>query len=186
MVNLSGISFDNRMTEDTGASVIDVTRAWIVARDVMHLTEQWAEIDALTGAIPLDIQLELFLDCRRMVERSALWLLRHRRPPIDIAAAVAQFRPGMATLATTLEPALIGRMADVVHSGEASRLAAGVPEGLAERAGVWPLMHTGFDLIELAGTYDRDVADVARVSWELFDRLDLLWLWDGIGAAAPL
>ena len=90
--------------------------------------------------------------------------------------------PGMAKLATTLEPALVGRMADVVHSGEASRLAAGVPEGLAEQAGVWPLLHTGFDLIELAGTYDRDVADVARVSWELFDRLDLLWLWDGIGA----
>ena len=182
MVNLSGISFDNRMTEDTGASVVDVTRAWIVARDVLHLPEQWAEIDALTGAIPLDTQLELFLDCRRMVERSALWLLRHRRPPIDIAAAIAQFRPGMAKLATTLEPALIGRMADVVHSGEASRLAAGVPEGLAERAGVWPLLHTGFDLIELATMYDRDVADVARVSWEIFDRLDLLWLWDGIGA----
>ncbi len=182
MVNLSGISFDNRMTEDTGASVIDVTRAWIVARDVFHFPELWAEIDALTGDVPLDTQLELFLDCRRMVERGALWLLRHRRPPIDIGAAVAQFQPGMAKLATALEPALIGRMADVVHSGEASRLAAGVPEGLAERAGVWPLLHTGFDLIELAGTYDRDVADVARVTWELFDRLDLLWLWDGIGA----
>jgi glutamate dehydrogenase len=182
MVNLSGISFDNRMTEDTGASVIDVTRAWVVARDVFHFPKLWAEIDALTGDVPLDTQLELFLDCRRMVERSALWLLRHRRPPIDIGAAVAQFQPGMAKLATTLEPALVGRMADVVHSGEASRLAAGVPEGLAERAGVWPLLHTGFDLIELAGKYDRDVAGVARVSWELFDRLDLLWLWDGIGA----
>jgi glutamate dehydrogenase len=182
MVNLSGISFDNRMTEDTGASVVDVTRAWVVARDVCRFPELWAEIDALTGHVPLETQLELFLDCRRMVERSALWLLRHRRPPIDIATAVAQFQPGMAKLATSLEPALIGRMADVVHSGEASRLAAGVPEGLAERAGVWPLLHTGFDLIELAGTYDRDVADVARVSWEIFDRLDLLWLWDGIGA----
>ena len=182
MVNLSGISFDNRMTEDTGASVIDVTRAWVVARDVFRFPELWAEIDALTGLVPLDMQLELFLDCRRMVERGALWLLRHRRPPIDIGAAVAQFQPGLAKLATALEPTLIGRMADVVHSGEASRLAAGVPEGLAERAGVWPLLHTGFDLIELAGTYDRDVRDVARVSWELFDRLDLLWLWDGIGA----
>jgi glutamate dehydrogenase len=182
MVNLSGISFDNRMTEDTGASVVDVTRAWIVAREVFRFPELWAEIDALTGEVALDTQLELFLDCRRMVERGALWLLRHRRPPIDVAAAVAQFRPGLAKLATTLEPALTGRMADMVHSGEASRLAAGVPEQLAERAGVWPLLHTGFDLIELAERYDRDVAFVARVDWETFDRLDLLWLWEGIGA----
>ena len=35
MVNLSGISFDHRMTEDTGASVVDVTRAWVVAREVL-------------------------------------------------------------------------------------------------------------------------------------------------------
>jgi glutamate dehydrogenase len=182
MVNLSGISFDHRMTEDTGASVVDVTRAWLVAREVFRFPQLWAEIDAVTGDVPMDTQLELFLDCRRMVERGVLWLLRHRRPPIDITAAVAQFRPGMAILATTLEPALTGRMADVVHSGEASRLATGVPEQLAERAGVWPLLHTGFDLIELAERFDRDVSFVARVDWEIFDRLDLLWLWDGIGA----
>ena len=64
--------------------------------------------------------------------------------------------PGIAELATTLEPALAGRMAGVVHSGEASRSAAGVPEELAERAGVWPLLHTGFDLVEVAdGTTAR-------------------------------
>ena len=85
MVNLSGISFDHRMTEDTGASVVDVTRAWIVAREVLGFPALWAEIDALGGVVPLDVQLDLFLDCRRMAERGALWLLRHRRPPIDIA-----------------------------------------------------------------------------------------------------
>ena len=117
----------------------------------------WDEIDALDGDVPLDVQLDLFLDCRRMAERGALWLLRHRRPPIDIAAAVAQFQPGIAALARRLEPVLVGRMADVVRSVEASRLTAGVPEDLAERAGVWPLLHTGFDLVEVADAHGRDV-----------------------------
>ena len=181
MVNLSGISFDHRMTEDTGASVVDVTRAWVVAREIFGFTALWAEIDALTGQIPLDTQLELFLDARRMVERGVLWLLRHRRPPIDMPAAVAQFRSSIARLATELEPALVGRMAASVRSAEASRLTAGVPESLAERAGVWPLLHTGFDLTEVAEAHGRDVADVAVVEWQMFDRLDLQWLWDGIG-----
>ena len=182
MVNLSGISFDHRMTEDTGASVVDVTRAWVVAREVFGFPALWAEIDALGGDVALDVQLDLFLDCRRMAERGALWLLRHRRPPIDIPAAVAQFQPGIAALARRLEPVLVGRMADVVHSVEASRLTAGVPEDLAERAGVWPLLHTGFDLVEVADAHGRDVVDVAAVEWAIFDRLDLMWLWDGIGA----
>ena len=72
-------------------------------------------------------------------------------------------------------------MADLVHSVEASRLTAGVPEDLAERAGVWPLLHTGFDLVEVAGAHGRNVAEVAAVEWTIFDRLDLMWLWDGIG-----
>ncbi len=181
MVNMSGISFDHRMTEDTGSSVVDVTRAWVVARQVFGLPALWAEIDALGGEVALDVQLDLFLDCRRMVERGALWLLRHRRPPIDIPAAVAQFQPGIAALSRQLEPMLVGRMADLVHSVEASRLTAGVPENLAERAGVWPLLHTGFDLVEVAGAHGRNVAEVAAVEWTIFDRLDLMWLWDGIG-----
>ena len=181
MVNLSGISFDHRMTEDTGASVVDVTRAWVASRDIFDFSRLWAEIDEL-DEVPLETQLDLFLDCRRMVERGALWLLRHRRPPLDMAGAVAQFRPGIEALVSTMESALAGRMRALVHSGEASRLAAGVPEDLAERAGVWPLLHTGFDLVEVAVAHGRRVSDVARVHWQVFDRLDLAWLWEGIGA----
>ena len=182
MVNLSGISFDHRMTEDTGGSVVDVTRAWIVTREVLDFPRLWAEIDELTGQVALDVQLDLFLDCRQMAERATLWLLRHRRPPIGIGAAIAQFAPGLAELSRVLEPVLVGRMADLVRSVEASRLTAGVPERLAERATVWPLLHTGFDLVEIASANGRPIRDVAAVEWTMFDRLDLPWLWDGIGA----
>ncbi len=79
MVNLSGISYDHRMTEDTGASVADVSRAWLVAREVLGFPDWWDEIAALEG-ITLEDHLELFLDCRRTAERCSLWFLRHRRP----------------------------------------------------------------------------------------------------------
>ena len=85
-------------------------------------------------------------------------------------------------LAGSIEPALVGRMADVVRSVEASRLTVGVPEELAERATVWPLLHVGFDLVELAEAHDTTVERLARIEWTMFDRLDLSWLWDGIGA----
>ncbi len=72
-------------------------------------------------------------------------------------------------------------MSEVVQSLEASRLTAGVPEDLAERAGVWPLLHTGFDLVEVAADCGMDIASVAAVEWSIFDELDMFWLWDGIG-----
>ena len=182
MVNLSGISYDHRMTEDTGASTSDVTRAWVAMREIFGFAEQWRQIEALSTTITLDTQLDLFLDCRRTAERCSLWLLRHRHPPIEIDAAIADFRPGIQSLLVGFDGLLTGRMADSVYSTEAARLAAGVPESLAQRSAIWKLLHTGFDLIEIADREGVAVAAVASVYWKVFDRLDLMWLWDAIGA----
>ncbi|MGH9135249.1 MAG: NAD-glutamate dehydrogenase domain-containing protein, partial [Ilumatobacteraceae bacterium] len=182
MVNLSGISYDHRMTEDTGASASDVARAWVAMREIFGFAEQWHQIDELRGDITLDTQLDLFLDCRRTAERCSLWLLRHRHPPLDIGAAIDDFRPGIRALMLGFDGLLSGRMADSVYSSEAERLAAGVPESLAQRSAVWKLLHTGFDVIEIAGREGVAAADVAKAYWQVFDRLDLMWLWDGIGA----
>ncbi len=182
MVNLSGISFDHRSTEQTGASLTDIARAWVAARDITQLATQWNEIEALAGDVKLDVQLELLLEARRMTERSVLWLLRHRRPPIDLAATVAEFQGELARLTLRYDEVLRGQLGAIIHSTWAGRLAAGVPEALAERSSVWPLLHTAFDVIELANRHGGDSVRVAEMYWHLFDELDVLWLWDGVGA----
>ena len=181
MVDLSGISYDHRMTEDTGASVADVSRAWLVAREVLGFPEWWDEIGALEG-IALDDRLELFLDCRRTAERCSLWFLRHRRPPVNIDHEVARFREPFRALAPHLGECLKGPMRRAVSTMVKQRVKQGVPPELAERSSVWRLLHALFDVIELA---DRDVADplvAVAAYWDLFDRLELMWLWDAVGA----
>ncbi|HVE18441.1 MAG TPA: hypothetical protein VNB52_05120, partial [Ilumatobacteraceae bacterium] len=181
MVNLSGISFDNRMTEDTGAGVVDVMRAWVAARDIFNFPTTWEQIEALPTHVKLDTQLELFLEARRMVERGALWLLRHRRPPLEIATVVAEFRPGITELSTTLDSHLRGKVRDQLFANEAARLAAGIPESVAQRSVAWPLMHTSFDIIDLASRQYLTVRETAAAYWEVFDTLELGWLWDAVG-----
>jgi glutamate dehydrogenase len=61
-------------------------------------------------------------------------------------------------------------------------VAAGVPPELARSSAVWKLIHTGFDLVEIAGTLRVPIELVADTYWAVFDRLELMWLWDGIGA----
>ncbi|CAB4591866.1 MAG: hypothetical protein F2534_19555 [Actinobacteria bacterium] len=182
MVNLSGISFDHRTTEDTGVGVVDVTRAWIAARDVFDAVPWWEQIEALGADVRLDVQVELFLELRRLLERGVGWILRHRRPPVPIADTVAAFRAPLARLAVAQDEVLTGRMRDLTFALEASRLASGVPEQLAQRSAMWPLLHTTFDVIEQAQRKHLDVMSVARTYWELFDALDVGWLWDAVGA----
>jgi glutamate dehydrogenase len=181
MVNLSGISYDHRMTEDTGASVADVSRAWLVAREVLGFPEWWDEIGDLEG-IALDDRLELFLDCRRTAERSSLWFLRHRRPPVDVDAEVAKFREPVHQLARELGSCLKGPVRRAMTTMVKQRIKQGVPEELAERSAVWRLLHTSFDVIELAHRDAVEPLAVATAYWDLFDRFELLWLWDAVGA----
>ena len=115
MVNLAGISFDHRMTEDSGASVSDVARGFIASRDIFGFADLWREIDDLGSSISLDTQISLFLDARRMTERGTFWLLRHRRPPLDIGEAVDTFSAGLAFLGDSLDDVVSGRVLDDVR-----------------------------------------------------------------------
>ncbi len=181
MVNLSGISFDHRMTEQTGAGVIDIARAWVVTREVTQLPGLWEEIESLGSDVKLDVQLELLLEARQMAERCVLWLLRHRRPPIDLLATTRELSTGMRVLSSRYDEFLRGQLAAMTHSTWASRLAAGVPDSLAERSSVWSLLHTAFDVIDIAAKHHTEPRVVAGVYWRLFEALDVLWLWVGIG-----
>ena len=180
MVNLQGISFDHRVAEETGVSVVDITRAWVAARDILGLADLWDSVDHLTGTVKADVQAEMLLELRQTAERVTLWLMRHRVLPLDIGAAVGGLRQGMSELAVGLETALRGRIRDTVYAVEAGRLAAAVPEHLAQRSALWPLLHTGLDVIDLATRGNRPLAQVAATYWQVFDRLDLTWLWEGV------
>ncbi len=63
-----------------------------------------------------------------------------------------------------------------------ARRALGVPPALAERSANWRLLHTIFDVIELADRIDVDPLQACTTYWHVFDRLDLIWLWDAVGS----
>jgi glutamate dehydrogenase len=182
MVNLAGISFDHRMTEDSGASVSDVARAFLAARDIFGFAEIWRDIDELGSSIALDTQIGLFLDARRMAERGAVWLLRHRHPPLDIGDAVDTFSAGIGFLAESLDTVISGRPAADVDELRSRRIDEGVPEKLARCSARWPWLHAGFDIVEVAHSERTNVADAAVAYWSVFDAFDLGWLWNGVGA----
>ncbi len=182
MVNKAGTTFEFRMAEETGAASRDTMRSHLAARDVFGMVGHWDALTELDGAISSDVQLALLLDLRRMVERGVLWLLRHRRPPLDIGATVAAFQPGVETLAGAL-PDLVGpTFGAAMAEATKGAIDAGVPAELAARAAAWPYLHTAFDIVEVAQARGRPPEDAARVYWGLFERLDLGWLWERVGA----
>ena len=182
MVNLCGISFDHRMTEDSGASVPDVARAFLASRNIFRFSERWREIDELGSSVSLDTQIDLLLEVRRMCERGTAWLLRNLPPPLHIDTAIETYALGIESLSESLESSMGGRVARQIERLRVERIAHGVPEALAAQSARWPWLHTGFDMIRLAHEEGCDLTTSAAAYGDVFEAFDIGWMWEGIGS----
>ena len=122
----------------------------------------------------------MLLKARILLERATRWLLRNRRRPIDIAAAVARYASGAAALAEAL-PTLLGPSELEAARAKAARFAeVGVPPELAQRVAHLEALVPTLDLVEIAAAAEVDVAAAAAVYFALGARLELHWLRDRI------
>ena len=182
MIDTSGTTFLFRLVEETGASVPDLTRAWMVAREVFDMPTFWAQVEELEGQISLAAQITLLLEGRKLTERAARWLLHNRRPPFDIAATVGFFADGVRTVRSALPKTLTGRDLSGFEGRRDSYLALGVPLDLAERvAGMVP-SYSAFDIVQVASAAGRGIEETAEVYFDLADRLQITRLRDRITA----
>jgi glutamate dehydrogenase len=182
MIDTSGTTFLFRLIEETGASVPNLTRAWLVARDVFDMAAFWAQVKELEGRVSLAAQITLLLEGRKLTERAARWLLHNRRPPFDIQATVGFFADGVRTVRAGLPKLLTGRDLAGFDERRDSYLALGVPLDLAERVAAMVPEYSAFDIVQVASEAGRPVEETADVYFDLADRLQITRLRDRITA----
>ena len=182
MVDTSGITFAFRLNEETGASVPDITRAWLVAREVFGMRDFWSQVTAASSTVDIATQIVLLLEGRKLTERACRWLLYNRRPPVDITGCVDYFGRGVLAVRSGLPKLLVGRDAETFEERRDSYVAREVPAGLAEVvAGLVP-SYSAFDIVESAAATSREVEETAEVYFDLADRLQITRLRDRITA----
>jgi glutamate dehydrogenase len=182
MIDTSGTTFVFRLIEETGASVSNLTRAWLVARDVFDMPAFWQQVEELEGQVSLAAQITLLLEGRKLTERAARWLLHNRRPPFDIQATVGFFADGVRTVRAGLPKLLTGRDLSTFEERRDSYLGLGVPLDLAERVAAMVPTYSAFDIVQVAAVAGQPVEETADVYFDLADRLQITRLRDRITA----
>jgi glutamate dehydrogenase len=182
MVDRSGITFAFRLAEETGASVPDITAAWLVARAVFDMPGFWAQVEALDGLADTGVQVLAMLEGRKLTERAARWLLAFRRPPFDVQETIDFFAAGVLTVGAGLPKLLAGR--DLVGFDERREvyLARGVPADLADRIAAMVPAYSAFDIVDISRATGRPAEETAEVYFDLADRLQIARLRDLITA----
>jgi glutamate dehydrogenase len=182
MVDRSGTTFSFRLNEETGASVPEITAAWLVAREVFDLPGFWAELEALDGQVDSSVQISALLEGRKLSERAARWLLHNRRPPFDIQPTIDYFLDGVLAVGRELPGLLAGRDLAGYADRREHYTSRGVPDGLADRLAAMVPAYSAFDIVDIARGTGRPPEETAGVYFDLADRLQIARLRDMITA----
>ncbi|WP_421707942.1 NAD-glutamate dehydrogenase [Algihabitans sp.] len=175
-VNRMGISFVHEVREKTGYAASEIVRAFMVARDVFGLDELWQAIEALDNKVPAEIQASMLIETGRLAERVAVWMLRVEGHPLDIASAVARYRPGVAALGGSLQSFLTDNDRNLLaHQAERLRECR-VPKDLADTIAGLHLRYAACDLVRLAELAGLAVEETAQVYFTVGARFGFDWL----------
>jgi glutamate dehydrogenase len=174
VVNSQGITFVSRLVTETGAEPSDVVRAYRIARDVTDAVERWEAIEALVGSVEPAILGELMPGVDRMVETTARWYLAHL--PGKLGSAIEAHREPFRRFIDVVERVVPGGWSED-RERIAHRLTdQGVPQTLARRHVLQPLLVHGPNVIVVASATGRSVEDTARAFFAVGEALYIDWL----------
>jgi glutamate dehydrogenase len=182
MLHGGGTTFAFRLHEETGAPASSIARAYACAREIFEMRPLWAEIEHLDTRCKAQVQIELLLEGRRLVERASRWLLGNRPRQLDIASTVRHFRPGAMALYASITRLLSPEDAEPLARRADEMREQGVPEDLATRVAALPIMFAALDIVTVADETGLEVDRVGAVHFRLGSRLGLHWLRDRVVA----
>jgi glutamate dehydrogenase len=180
LVDRAGTTFAFRVEEEVGAPAALMARGYAVAREVFDMRSFWDQVEALDNKVDAQIQLEMLLDGRRLVERATRWLVRGHPRSIEIEETTHRFAGGARRLEKAL-PNLLDVTDRQTFDGRVTHFTeAGVPRELAMRVAGMPALRSVLDIVEVAEATGRSLDAVMETYFALGSRFVLTWLRDRI------
>ena len=173
LVNHAGMTFVFRAQEETGASPLEIVKAYSVVREVFCLDDYWDEISGLDNKLPTDVQSMLYLEGRRLMDRCTRWLVQARRASIDVGAEVEHFSADVRSLIPKVAELLIGAEHERLEMRAAEFTGLGVPDGLANRAAGLLDTFSLLDVVEIAIAEKLPADEVAAVYFAVSERIEV-------------
>ncbi|MFZ9036167.1 MAG: NAD-glutamate dehydrogenase [Francisellaceae bacterium] len=128
-----GITFIQRLYDETGASIADIIRAYCAVVEIFMIDQIWQEIDALDGVISAESQQHMIAMISRFVRRNCRWILKNKGKSFDIADIVAKYRKPVLTALEIIPGLLIASEKRRIDEKAKLFVKAGVPQALLDR-----------------------------------------------------
>jgi glutamate dehydrogenase len=174
-VNRVGITFINQLAQDSGFSIPDVMKNFIIAIDSFSIRDIWEEIEKLDGKIDVNIQFQMFLSANKLLERSILWLLRNQiKGPIN--DIVIKFKI-IADQLYSLLPSSLAQASRESFERKIDRYCINKSSReLAVKVASMDPVASAFDIAEIAESTKLEIKKISEIYFAVGTRYSLKWL----------
>ena len=163
MVNRGGMTFAFRASEETGATAEQVTRAFVVCREVFDMVGYVGSVEQLDNVVSTETQTALYLEFRRLLDRAVRWFLVNRPSTINVAAEVERFSKVVAELGPQMPTLLQGAERKRLEVRVKDLEKQGAPKEMALRTAALLDQFSLLDIVEISVDTEREAAEVAPV-----------------------
>jgi glutamate dehydrogenase len=121
----------------------------------------------------------------RLMRRACRWLIRNRRSELNVVTNMQGFTKGLAQIGDNLSEYLTGSPKEAWQKMYDELIEQGVPDKLASRVAGASHLYSALGIIEAQEATGVALKEVAKVFYELGDRLDLSWFVQQLNILTP-
>jgi glutamate dehydrogenase len=130
-------------------------------------------VEALDNVVATEVQSQLYLEFRRLIDRAVRWFLTSRPSRLDVAGEVARFGSVVAEFAPRIPELLQGAELKRLQRKASGLQKSGVPEELAVRAASLLDQFSLLDIVDISTDTGESPADVAPLYFVLSERFGI-------------
>ncbi|MGB6976380.1 MAG: NAD-glutamate dehydrogenase [Gammaproteobacteria bacterium] len=182
LVTDMGITFAYQMQDETGASTVNIVRAYACICKIFSMNQLWADIESLDNKVNPDVQYRMMLMVIRLIRRGTRWFLRNRQPGFNIAEEAKHFSGYVEKVYQQLPILLSGEEKENHENKIQELVAANVPLDIATRITATRYIYAALNIIQAAMQNNANIDEVAIIYFTLTSQLELGWFREMINA----
>ncbi len=180
IANNIGIGFGSRIREETGSTIEDIAKAYVVTVEVFDLYDTWRKLEKLDNLVNEQDRYEIFRDVSGLVERSISWLLRNQLSNFNVSHVIERYKTDVTILCNVISSAIVGQSRKNYLATRRRFIKSKLSAELAQEMLDKTTLASAFDIIEIKSKLFSDTEHVAKLFYLLSERLQLHWIRDAI------
>jgi glutamate dehydrogenase len=180
ITNNIGIGFGYRIREETGASIENIAKAYVVCVEIFDLNDTWRSLEQLDNVVPEHDRYECFRSVSGLLERSISWLLRNKSANFDVSQLIERYKTDIKILRKVISNSMIGQSKKNYMASRKRFIKYKLPTELAEELADKTTLASAFDIVEIKSKLLSDTEYTAKLFYAVSERLQLHWIRSAI------